>query len=48
MSQSSLGASNRTTEAMLAELVHHMAEKVRVQQETNKLLQRLISDRHMR
>ncbi len=44
MSQSSI-ANYRTTETMLAELVHHMAEMVRAQQETNKLLQRLVSDR---
>lgn len=32
----------RTAEAMLAELVHHMAEMVRVQKETNALLERLV------
>lgn len=41
-------ADERTPESMLAELVHHMAEMVRTQQETNKLLQRLLADRGFR
>ena len=32
----------RTTESMLAELVHHMAEMVKAQAETNRLLQELL------
>ena len=32
----------RTTETMLAELVHHMAEMVKAQAETNRLLQELL------
>ena len=32
----------RTAETMLAELVHHMAEMVKAQAETNRLLQELI------
>jgi hypothetical protein len=32
----------RTAETMLAELVHHMAELVKTQSETNRLLQELI------
>ncbi|WP_424811274.1 hypothetical protein [Roseococcus sp. YIM B11640] len=41
MSQSQ--PSSRTTESMLAELVHHMAEMVKAQKETNQLLQQLSS-----
>ncbi|WP_280842996.1 hypothetical protein [Pararoseomonas baculiformis] len=32
----------RTTETMMAELVHHMAELVKAQAETNRLLQELL------
>ncbi|WP_458093617.1 hypothetical protein [Roseomonas sp. WA12] len=38
MSQST----SRTAETMLAELVHHMAEMVKSQAETNRLLQELL------
>jgi hypothetical protein len=36
---------DRTTESMMAELVHHMAELVRQQAETNRLLQELLKQR---
>lgn len=32
----------RTTETMMAELVHHVAEMVKAQAETNRLLQELL------
>jgi hypothetical protein len=32
----------RTTESMMAELVHHVAEMVKAQAETNRLLQELL------
>ncbi|WP_426954443.1 hypothetical protein [Muricoccus radiodurans] len=32
----------RTTETMLAELVHHMAELVKAQQQTNELLTQML------
>ncbi|WP_338663731.1 hypothetical protein VQH23_00910 [Pararoseomonas sp. SCSIO 73927] len=42
-SQSSTSqSSGRSAEAMMAELVHHMAEMVKTQAETNRLLKDLL------
>ena len=43
MSQNFAGASTRTPERMMAELIHHMAEMVKAQNETNQLLQQILA-----
>ncbi|WP_421990868.1 hypothetical protein [Roseococcus sp.] len=42
MSQNISGSQVRTTESMLAELVHHMAEMVKAQKETNVAIHQML------